>query len=82
MQLDRCGDALQVSILIAPSHHRQGIGRLALRLARRLVPGEVLVAEVLPENDASHALFTSAGYRRRQDGLYASQPSVAARQRG
>ncbi len=52
----------EVSILVAPDLQARGIGRGALRLARRLLPDEDLLAEVLPENAASHASFRGAGY--------------------
>lgn len=52
----------EVSILVAPDLQARGIGRGALRLARRLLPDETLFAEVLPENAASHASFRGAGY--------------------
>ncbi|HEY7609111.1 MAG TPA: UDP-2,4-diacetamido-2,4,6-trideoxy-beta-L-altropyranose hydrolase [Alphaproteobacteria bacterium] len=51
-----------VSIYVAPTHYRRGIARAALAFARRLRPGATLLAEVLPGNAASHALFRAAGY--------------------
>ena len=55
------GDWL-ISILIAPDCQRQGLGRASLDLAHALWPVSTFVAEVLPENTASHHLFASAGY--------------------
>jgi UDP-2,4-diacetamido-2,4,6-trideoxy-beta-L-altropyranose hydrolase len=67
---------LEVSILIAPDRKRLGIAQASLALARMLVPGAVLVAEVLPGNDASHRLFKAAGFRH--DGTrYVLDPSGA-----
>ena len=57
------GDWL-ISILIAPDCQRQGLGRATLDLAHSLWPDSIFVAEVLPENAASHHLFASAGYTR------------------
>lgn len=76
LRLDRTADgrALKVSILVAPDSFRQGIGGAALRLGRKLFPGETYHAEVLPGNDASDALFRSTGYARREDGLFVSEP--------
>jgi RimJ/RimL family protein N-acetyltransferase len=50
-----------------------GVGAAMLAFARAAVPWAALVAEVLPGNDASHALFARAGYVRR-DGLYFNEP--------
>jgi UDP-2,4-diacetamido-2,4,6-trideoxy-beta-L-altropyranose hydrolase len=71
LRLDRIKPGVRkVSILTAPEHHRRGIARAALELARRLYPADELQAEVLPGNKASHALFRGAGYYKRYDGLY------------
>lgn len=59
----------EVSIYIAPNKYGLGLGLAALGLARRLVPEGEFMAEVLPENAASHALFRKAGYEW-HDGLY------------
>lgn len=79
LRLDKKGDsgAYEISILVAPEKHRHGIGYAALGLARRLLPDGELVAEVLPGNSASHALFRRAGYRERA-GMYVSMPAVGA----
>jgi len=62
-----------VSIGIHAARHGAGIGRAALSLARRLVPEAPLLAEILPGNEASRALFARAGYV--QDGpWYVSRP--------
>ncbi len=74
LRLDRRSDEArschEVSILIAPEYQRQGIGAAALRLARRLVPQDDLVAEILPKNDASRALFSAAGYEQCSDTIW------------
>ena len=67
-RLDNDGPRYEVSILIAPKHQGGGLAQAALALARRLVPEAALVAEVKPENAASHALFRSAGYRPTETG--------------
>jgi UDP-2,4-diacetamido-2,4,6-trideoxy-beta-L-altropyranose hydrolase len=73
LRLDRLpagrGGGREVSILVAPDRRGRGVGAAALALAPRLVPGERLVAEVLPGNAASLALFARAGYRAAEDGL-------------
>lgn len=66
VRLDRRREGWEVSIAIDAARHGQGIGHAALALARRLVPEAPLLAQILPGNDASHALFARAGYR--QDG--------------
>ncbi|MES2176558.1 MAG: UDP-2,4-diacetamido-2,4,6-trideoxy-beta-L-altropyranose hydrolase [Gemmatimonadota bacterium] len=60
----------EVSILIAADQRGNGIASAALDLARRLLPASELVAEVLPGNAGSVALFTRAGYRRESDTLF------------
>jgi UDP-2,4-diacetamido-2,4,6-trideoxy-beta-L-altropyranose hydrolase len=54
----------EISIYVDPAHYRKGIAKAALALARRLLPDAVFLADVLPDNAASHALFTGAGYAR------------------
>jgi UDP-2,4-diacetamido-2,4,6-trideoxy-beta-L-altropyranose hydrolase len=74
LRLDRKGEkGWEVSILIDAARHGRGIGAAALAAARRLVPEASLLAEVLPENTASHALFARAGYRR-MNGWYEAKP--------
>jgi UDP-2,4-diacetamido-2,4,6-trideoxy-beta-L-altropyranose hydrolase len=60
----------EVSIYVDPACYGQGVGRAALRLARRLLPGLSLKAEVMPGNTASHALFRGAGFIESGAGLY------------
>jgi len=84
LRLDRrvSGDGLEVSINIAPDRQGQGIGRAALELAERLVPGIDLWAEILPENRASHRLFQRAGYGPERDAWHvrrAGAPAAEAR---
>ena len=67
VRLDRRPDrgslpAFEVSILVAPEQHRDGIGKAGLALARRLIPGAVLLAAIRCDNTPSLALFRSAGY--------------------
>ena len=52
----------EVSIAIDPACRGRGIGSAALQQVRRLVPGAVLDAAILPANQASTALFKAAGY--------------------
>jgi len=67
-------DELEISIYTAPSHYRRGIAAAGLRLARRLAPGRHIHAHVLPENAASHALFTNAGYSQVTADHYVEAP--------
>lgn len=70
LRLDRLNeDAFEISILIAPEMQGQGVGFGTLRLARALVPDARLVAEVLPSNEASRALFSAAGYIPKNGGF-------------
>jgi UDP-2,4-diacetamido-2,4,6-trideoxy-beta-L-altropyranose hydrolase len=71
----RQGGAYEVSIATDPLRHGEGIEAAALRLVRRLVPDTLLMAEVLPGNDLSRALFVGAGYVA--DGTwFLSHPSL------
>lgn len=77
LRLDRqkeAGNAREISIFVAPELHRRGLGACALALARQLLPGAELIAEVLPENEGSAKLFSLAGYRRYDDGLLHCPP--------
>lgn len=79
VRLDRRADdgpspAYEVSIAIEPEWHGSGMGRAALRLARKMAPGAVIDATVLPANAASKALFLGAGYVQVGADLYRSLP--------
>jgi UDP-2,4-diacetamido-2,4,6-trideoxy-beta-L-altropyranose hydrolase len=63
-RLDIKNAAFEVSIAICPNFHGRGIGSAALSLARRLQPGAVFDAEILPDNVASRTLFLRAGFRK------------------
>ena len=63
------GQGYRISIFISPDKHRLGIGSAALLLAEDVIPDARLIAEVLPDNRASHALFERAGFER-NDGYY------------
>lgn len=81
LRLDRrmgiaAGEVCEVSIYIAPELGGRGIGGAALAALRRIAPRAVLIAHVLPENKASHALFSKAGYFF-QDGKYIHNPSLS-----
>jgi UDP-2,4-diacetamido-2,4,6-trideoxy-beta-L-altropyranose hydrolase len=64
----------EVSIAVRPELQGRGIGLTALRLARSLVPGALLDATVVPDNKASRALFSSAGFIALTSDLYRSRP--------
>jgi L-amino acid N-acyltransferase YncA len=84
LRLDPRGDALEVSIVVAPEFRRRGIGAAALTLARALRPKHELLAHILPANAASRALFIAAGYRQQSEELWLNAPVpalAAARQR-
>lgn len=68
--------AYEVSIVTAPEKRGLGLAPAALALGRELAPGADLVAEVLPANAASLALFERAGYQREPDGLFHARPTV------
>ena len=62
--------AFEISIAVDGRHHRSGVGRAALILARQLAPGADLLATVMPGNAASLALFAGAGYAHEAGDLY------------
>lgn len=76
LRFDRVSDGtgFEVSVLIAPAKYKMGIGLCALKLGRRLFPDDEVHAEVLPGNEASHALFRQAGYKPETAGWYISKP--------
>ncbi len=75
LRLDRtekpngAGDGYRVSIFLSPVKYHLGIATAALLLAKDLMPHARLIAEVLPDNQASHALFNKAGFEK-HDGYY------------
>lgn len=71
LRLDRHDDVFEVSIFVAPGHYGRGIARAALALGRRLLPDSGFIAHVLPQNEASHALFRAAGFVRQGDWYHA-----------
>lgn len=68
------GTSREVSILVAPAFQGAGVGGAALALARELAPGAALDAAIQPENVASRAMFTRAGYAPAGDDWYRSLP--------
>ncbi len=63
------GQGYRVSIFIDPGYYNLGIGTAALLLAEDLMCHSCLIAEVMPDNRASHALFNRAGFEK-HDGYY------------
>jgi UDP-2,4-diacetamido-2,4,6-trideoxy-beta-L-altropyranose hydrolase len=59
----------EVSILVAPGLHGRGIAKAALALGRIMLANETLWADVHDGNEASAALFRSAGFRL-ENGAY------------
>jgi UDP-2,4-diacetamido-2,4,6-trideoxy-beta-L-altropyranose hydrolase len=79
VRLDRLADEdglarHEVAIAIHPDFYDRGFGLAALRFVRALVPGAVLDATVFPENRASLALFSSAGFIALAPDLYRNRP--------
>jgi UDP-2,4-diacetamido-2,4,6-trideoxy-beta-L-altropyranose hydrolase len=69
---DRDRTQYLVSIAAAPGQHGRGVGTALLRAARALAPGAHFYAKVLPENEASLALFRGCGYALGPDGYFHS----------
>jgi UDP-2,4-diacetamido-2,4,6-trideoxy-beta-L-altropyranose hydrolase len=70
--------AYEVSILVDPDQRGLGIALEALRFLRRWQAAAVIAATILPGNEASAALFRSAGYDPGNDGLFYSRPALPA----
>jgi RimJ/RimL family protein N-acetyltransferase len=70
VRLDRHGDEWEISIVTAPQMRGQGVGKAMLAALDSVSRDKKLVAEVLPGNEASHALFRAAGFRLCADGMY------------
>jgi len=68
----------EVSIYVAPERHGRGIAGAALDLARTIYPRWTFHAEVLAENQASHALFRAAGYRKLSATRYVRDPMAVS----
>lgn len=66
--------AFEISILVSAELRRLGLAKQALELAREWIPDAEFIAEVFPENLPSQKLFTSAGYRRLESGLFHHLP--------
>lgn len=72
VRLDPCRhqQAHEVSVYIATEHSGNGFASQALSLLRQQHPKIEIVATVLPENHASHALFIKSGYIQVDDTTY------------
>lgn len=76
-RLDREGDGhFEVSILISPVFQGKGLGVSALKLLRSAEPFAIFRAEILPNNNISHKMFTRAGYETLNNGWYISNPAA------
>ena len=70
------GDAYEISINIAPDMRGKGVAKQALDLGRAALPDSLFIACVLEGNNASHALFRTAGYHQGEDGVYRLPPTA------
>ncbi|MEO0034812.1 MAG: hypothetical protein RLZZ501_835 [Pseudomonadota bacterium] len=64
----------EVSILIAPAHHGQGVATLALRAAVAGWNDRPLLAEIRPDHLASIRAFAKAGFRPLNESWYSFPP--------
>ena len=74
-------DHYEISIAVDPAFWGQGLASDALDYLFDLLPDDVFIAHVLPENDRSHGLFRRAGFAWR-DNRYERLPSVAVEKSG
>lgn len=70
------GPVFEISILVSPDHRGLGVAGEALAFLRRWQRSATIVAEVLAGNEASAALFRTAGYAPGADGLLYSRPQA------
>ncbi len=81
VRLDKTSDeysellSYEISIVVAPQHHGKGYGRITLALIREMLPHVCFKAEVNENNQASVALFCSAGYEEIKPGIFHSKPT-------
>ena len=77
VRLDQIGEPrrYEVSIAIREDYQYRGIASAALKLIRRLMPGAVFDAEILPANTASIGLFRRAGFVANAGNRYRSCPT-------
>ena len=82
LRLDRVDrierETMEISIFVAPKLHGRGIGTAALKVCHKLWPRNKILAEVLPGNAASHALFKRAGYKVKSETVYVREPLAMA----
>ncbi len=64
----REGDGGKIGVIVVPDHRRDYIGRRAVQLGSRyafeVLDWPFLVADILPDNEASLGLAESLGFRR------------------
>jgi UDP-2,4-diacetamido-2,4,6-trideoxy-beta-L-altropyranose hydrolase len=58
-----------VSVYIAPEHHNNGIGTIAINYANRLFRESELRAEIQSDNLASREMFKKSGYIQKTGGI-------------
>lgn len=67
------GHGLAVSLLVDRPYQGRGIGIMALKLLREMVPDLRLLAEIHPDNAASRRVFEKAGYRAVDNRIMVSE---------
>ncbi len=68
-------DQYEISIAVDPAFWGRGLARQALNYLFDLLPDDVFIAHVLPDNGRSHSLFQATGFVWR-DGRYERPPAV------
>jgi RimJ/RimL family protein N-acetyltransferase len=68
-------DQYEISIAVDPAFWAGGVATQALNYLFDLLPDDIFIAHVLPENDRSHGLFRRTGFVWRDD-RYERPPSV------
>lgn len=75
LRLDKFKDGYEISILVCPKHHQQGIAKRALALIPEKFKTSKIYATVLEKNLASQQLFLNSGYSKISPEEYLLQPT-------
>ena len=62
--------SFKISIYVSPDKYKSGIGKAVIKIICDLMPQSELIAEVHESNQASHALFSGAGFEKLKNTVY------------
>ncbi|MCD8563039.1 MAG: GNAT family N-acetyltransferase, partial [Alphaproteobacteria bacterium] len=70
VRLNNRGAYWEISILIDPAYHGQGVALATLKFLHKLHADKTIRAEVFTDNVGSLALFERAGYKKLQENWF------------